>query len=509
MTATGRHRNLAFAAGATIAAGALYFTGLGRQSLWLDELYSATSSTGSLADLYAFWLWDRHPPTYGLLLRGWSAVFGRGEVELRALSALAATLSVALLFLLGRRVVPERVALTAALLMAGSTTALYYAQEVRVYSVLMLATTLATLAWLAALREVRAGRSSSAASVAFALAGLFAASLHYYGAALVAFQVAYLAVVAVRHGGLRAFPLVPGLVALGPIAFEMAMHLPHLTGDFADNAISPPSLNLAKGIVAFHLGTNRLALALLVGVPVLSIALAGPRRARQQLRDILQETEGRRQLVDIGTMVVVPLALLAASSFVLPTLISRNTIVFLPATLLLTAWWLSLAPSLAGARLPLFAAALGVITMATFLPGYAAPHKQEWRAVAHEVLDRAADDSLLVMLERPTQQPLVATGGHRRRLWDYYLRPDGVAPGSVAFDDMVAVANTPEALDEIVDRARGLGRSRLLVIYAHVPPMTEETEARLRSVAVAFEHAAYARAGLYEVVLWSPPEADD
>lgn len=135
---------------------------LDAQSLWLDE-GSTWEMIGQgwgalLADLvnpFAAY------PLYHLLLKGWTALAGDSEWALRLPSALAGAAAVAALFGAARELRPlpapglGAAALfpaAAALLLAVSPFAVWYAQEAKVYSMLLLAATLLLWSLLRALR---------------------------------------------------------------------------------------------------------------------------------------------------------------------------------------------------------------------------------------------------------------------------------------------------------------------------------------------------------------------
>lgn len=74
------------------------------------------------------------------VLHFWIELFGRSLLAMRALSALAGTLSVVLIYLLGRSMLGVRAAAWSAWLLALSPIDLYHAREVRMYSLLVLVT---------------------------------------------------------------------------------------------------------------------------------------------------------------------------------------------------------------------------------------------------------------------------------------------------------------------------------------------------------------------------------
>ncbi len=135
---------------------------LGAASLWSDELFSRY-----YVDLFGFRYLlseglskETNPPTYYLLLRGWIGLWGSSEAALRSLSALASTLCVPVAYLLGRELGSKPRALAGALFCAICPMSVYFAQEARVYALLMLAASMAL--WAAAVFQ-RDWRSLKAA----------------------------------------------------------------------------------------------------------------------------------------------------------------------------------------------------------------------------------------------------------------------------------------------------------------------------------------------------------
>ena len=123
----------------TILCAALSIYHLGAASLWSDEMFSRY-----YADLFGvhYALTDglskeTNPPTYYLLLRGWIALWGASEAALRSLSVVAGILCVPVTYLLGRELAGKSLGLLGALLFALCPTSLYFAQETRVYALLM------------------------------------------------------------------------------------------------------------------------------------------------------------------------------------------------------------------------------------------------------------------------------------------------------------------------------------------------------------------------------------
>ncbi len=137
---------------ATLLAWALYLSGLGSKTLWIDEADSLYFAVQPLRTIL-FGLCDPHPPGYYLLLKGVVQV-GRSEFWLRLPSVLAATLAIPLAYIAARSLAlllglqePGQVAALSAWLLAVAPLHVWYAQEARMYA---LVTTLGLVAvWLA------------------------------------------------------------------------------------------------------------------------------------------------------------------------------------------------------------------------------------------------------------------------------------------------------------------------------------------------------------------------
>jgi len=126
---------------------ALRMYGLGFQSLWRDETDALFFATRPLSRILAtFAIPGRNGPLYFLLLRGWMAFTGDTEFALRCLSVVAGVLALPLTLAVARRLGCGRAGLWALPLMAFSPFLVWYAQDAKMYSTVLLAVLLAT--WL-------------------------------------------------------------------------------------------------------------------------------------------------------------------------------------------------------------------------------------------------------------------------------------------------------------------------------------------------------------------------
>lgn len=114
------------------------------QSLWRDEvdaLRFATASVGDILENFTRPGWNG--PLYYLLLRGWIALGGTSEFAMRFLSLLFGVLAIPLVYALGRRLFNSSVGIISALLVTTSPYLVWYSQEVKMYTLVVVLTLLA------------------------------------------------------------------------------------------------------------------------------------------------------------------------------------------------------------------------------------------------------------------------------------------------------------------------------------------------------------------------------
>ena len=160
---------------------------LGRESFWLDEVFSVESAMGrgfahrllptntliervpaftDPARAAPWWnIWpacrgktgDIHPPLPYILLRWWCDLFGFSDAAVRSFSAMCSVAAIGLLFFIGRELHGVGVALWACLLMAVASPQIQYAQEAKHYALLQ---AIALASCLALVRIEKRGASA-------------------------------------------------------------------------------------------------------------------------------------------------------------------------------------------------------------------------------------------------------------------------------------------------------------------------------------------------------------
>ncbi len=137
-----------------LAALVLRLVGLEARGLWLDEAVSIRVASRSLLDIASGSGFDKHtPPFYYLLLHLWLYLLPATELGIRLLSVLTDVVNVALIYHTFGRQYSRRVGLISAALYTCAPFSIYFAQEGRMYPLLVL---LALVTYAFALRVVGA-----------------------------------------------------------------------------------------------------------------------------------------------------------------------------------------------------------------------------------------------------------------------------------------------------------------------------------------------------------------
>jgi mannosyltransferase len=221
--APGGSRGLWLLAALVVLGALVRFPTLSSQSFWYDEAVTHGIVAHSLGHvLSTVPKTESTPPLYYVLVWLWSRVFGASEAGLRSFSALCGTLSIPVMWLLGKRLVSERVGLVAALLTAVSPILFWYSQEARSYSLLVLLSALSLLALVWALESPSPRRL-----LAWGASGAVALCVHYFAIFLVAAEALWL-IIALRRAGVAkrswiALALAP-IVAVGAALLPLSIH---------------------------------------------------------------------------------------------------------------------------------------------------------------------------------------------------------------------------------------------------------------------------------------------
>jgi mannosyltransferase len=282
-------RSLWLLAGIVLIGVVVRFPTLGEQSFWYDEAITHGIVAHSLGHvLSTVPESESTPPLYYVLVWLWSRMFGTYEVGLRSFSALCGTLTIPLVWLLGRRLVSDRVGLIAALLTAVNPLLFWYSQEARSYALLVLLSALSLWVLVWALEAPSRRRL-----LLWGLSGAVALCAHYFAVFLVAAEALWL-LFALRGAGrltparlAAAFgPVVVAGAALLPLAIHQNDGRAGFIADHSGSLAYRLAQLVKQDIVGFDeplkIATSIVAV-LLVVIALLLLVQLGSRRERHRV----------------------------------------------------------------------------------------------------------------------------------------------------------------------------------------------------------------------------------
>jgi hypothetical protein len=160
--------------------------------LWFDEIFSLHAARHTWVELWRFAAADLiHPPLFYALLKIWTYAVGDSLLWLRLLPALVSIAALVPFLLLARELRLSATETNFALLfLAANGYLIKYAQELRMYSLLLLLALVSL--WLFA-KLLNAHRATRTLLLALTIANLLLVYTHYYGLLVIACEAFYLA----------------------------------------------------------------------------------------------------------------------------------------------------------------------------------------------------------------------------------------------------------------------------------------------------------------------------
>jgi hypothetical protein len=380
-----RRRELYVLGGIVALAAVARFATLDEQSFWYDEAVTVGLLRMDFVDML-----DRipdsesTPPLYYSIAWVWAKVFGTGEIGMRSLSALLGTAFVPVAYLIGARAVGVRVGLVVAALAALNPLLVWYSQEARVYSMLVLVSGLSFLFFI----RLLTGDPRRRTLVLWAVISAVALATHYFAVFLVTIEAIWLLATAAYRR--------PVVIASISLAIVELAHLPLLLhqrsldlADFIDKI--PLGYRVARTPKQFLVGFDapgEVVSAIIAGALVMFAAWLVWSRG-----DDRERRAGRIGIVTGGTLLVTT-ALLAVIG--LDYFDTRNVLVAWPPMALAAAAGLGARRS---GRLGLAATAALVALGASTVVLVAAREelqRDDWRAVGEAVAETTGPSAVVV-----------------------------------------------------------------------------------------------------------------
>lgn len=173
----------------------LRFYNLGFNSLWLDEASTLTFATaGSFWDIWSLTVTVEPNPPLFHWIEYFMLSFGNSEFVLRFIPALAGTITIPVMYFMGKEFIDENGGIISAALFAISPFLILYSQEARAYSLLLLFIALGILFYLRAMKN-----SESKDWILFAIFMSLAFWTHFYTAIVLLGLIIYTLYIAFKN----------------------------------------------------------------------------------------------------------------------------------------------------------------------------------------------------------------------------------------------------------------------------------------------------------------------
>lgn len=125
----------------------LRFFNLGFNSLWLDEATTLNYALKGYSEIWSSVQNEFHPPLF-YWIEHFMLIFGESEFILRFMPALFGALAIPVFYLIGREAINREVGIISALLVTVSPFQIYYSQDARSYTMILLFFSISLLAYI-------------------------------------------------------------------------------------------------------------------------------------------------------------------------------------------------------------------------------------------------------------------------------------------------------------------------------------------------------------------------
>ena len=410
------------------------------QSLWRDEMDAILFAHRDLGALASLFVTPGHNgPLYYTLLHSWIRVVGDSEFGARFPSLFCGVLAIPVIYLLGRRWAGKTGAPVAALLCTTSPYLVWYAQEGKMYSLLLLMSALATYVYLLALQRGRAYLWAGyvmlvAASMYVHLLAVLVLPFHF-----LLFFVSWPQYRSAWKGWLATF-LILTLPCLPLLRWEIPLLLRPFTTGHQFYSL-PEMLTILLFSFSLHAAPHRslLAIALYVFLLLGGLLLYVRQTVAGASRSLKALLENRRESAILGLYLFVPVVCLFLVSLGMPIFTDRYLITVVPPFLLL----LSCGVVAVRQRSPALAVVcLGLVLVSNLYVVALQGHtkiKSDFRAAAEYVEDDGRGDLMVFLIPQG------------RSVFDYYYDDPLVWADAPYTDGSMGAPEVARAMEEATE----------------------------------------------------------
>ena len=172
-----------------IISGIIVIPNIDRESLYLDEIFTATAcfKTSTIKMMfYQYISIDGNPPLHYVLLFYWGRIFGSGDFQIRLLSYVISVIGFMFSYLLLKKYFTRRRAIMFLFLSVFTPGVLYYAQEARTYALLYTLSSLVSILYLIFIERIENNQKIEKKLIIYYLfIGVFSCYTHHFGSLLI------------------------------------------------------------------------------------------------------------------------------------------------------------------------------------------------------------------------------------------------------------------------------------------------------------------------------------
>ncbi|EMY12880.1 dolichyl-phosphate-mannose-protein mannosyltransferase [Leptospira weilii str. Ecochallenge] len=365
------------------------FFRLDLQSPWEDELFSIRASSETSFD--NLWNWmknDPHPPLYQTLLYFWFQLLQPTVFAGRLLSAIAGVLVPLSFYVLSPRGLNGRIKISVVAFLSLSTGLIYYSQELRSYSLLVLFSTIQLAILLKSVYENHLRTYWSLLGIS-----LLASYTHFFG--FIWSASVFLGIFITKWIFTKKFPKVEFFFGiLFGILFVPALYL-LFNSDKIGIASWIPEAGLTAFLVffdlIFHSGILKKFIPGIVASLALLAGFASLYFPKNQTKTVFLEPNHKRSVILLGMILLIFSLVLGILSLIQPLITARNLLVTAPTLYFLITTGFSLFPIYKGKRLELILILISVVSLYYFTRSYYKPFKEQWRESSQYIISTVQD----------------------------------------------------------------------------------------------------------------------
>ena len=449
--ALGKHRTALVLGAILFVAAFARFYGLDYHSFRNDELSSwSRSNYESFADVIEYGVRpDPHPPGFQSILWIVDRHVGDSENILRAPSAVAGVLAVVVIFLLGRQLFGRWEGLVAAALMGLSYAPIFYSQDARSNSLLILCAVASSYFLWPLIRDLHKRQPlDRRAAAGFILVSAAACYLHYFGFVLFATQAAYILGLVLLSGR---FSQIRGVVLM--LLAVALLYAPWWQGFYEDLTVReapawivPPAKDFLLRFLNFALTRSWFLVFVTIGL-LLFLLTRELRRLWVNRQRFNLFDEARTADFFVAYWFLAPFILAVVKSWISePVATSRNLVIVLPALYLLIARGLGRLPvsSVARSVTALLLVTVTVYQLLFSVRYYTTPQKHQYREAVDYVIQHET--------EWP-DTPVVGFAWNKSYLNYYFERLGGQSRVELIAGKAEHVSRVSDMVDNIQPRA--------------------------------------------------------